>query len=378
MSRQYLILCTLAVFVSLGMMTETALGWAGNSHSRLCRITFDDPVVSPLLELKDPATNLTTIEWFDGEPGDYQSGQWSNIAARAYIDTGVSPNGLDWWGLDETTRLKYMQHNTSDVGVPIGHSPASYNPGGFTDTGKEAYLEAQVGTWTDYPSVYGTCNFTNSKTGHSYSFTGSYDVVLNTFYDACRDNMTWSKNHLAGFPYVHDYNDYRAAGWNGTTIALMLQRATFVDYFLTKQSPVALATGADRVIYPGEVVHFSAENSYDPDEITWNSNGTYTNIGTSLESDIEYYWDFNSDYSWDWIDDDPLVDMTYNQLLALGIPTNQWVDCTLWIKDNEGKWDKDVDSLYLDSGGGMSMTPEPASLCLLAVGGLAMIRRKRH
>ncbi|MBN1553339.1 MAG: PEP-CTERM sorting domain-containing protein [Phycisphaerae bacterium] len=374
MSRQNLSRCISAVVVSTLLTGGTVFGWGGPTHSALTTITFDDPVVAPLLSLKDAGTDLSAIENWIYEPASgWQDGQWTNFTARAYIDTGESPNELDWQGLDETTRLQYMTHNATDVGVPIGHAPACYNPGGFTDTGKEAYLEAQVSTWSDYPSVYGTCNFTNSKTGHSYSYTGTYDEIINTHYNACRDNMSWSKTHLGGFPYFTDYEDYSAAGWNGTKIALLLQRMVLVDYFLAKQSPVASATGADRVVYPGQTVHFNASNSYDPDEILWQSNGTYYNLGTNPDTDLEYYWDFNGDGTWDWIDDDPYVNMTYNQLLALGTPTNQWVDCEFWIKDNEDKWACDIDALYLSTSG----APEPATVSLLTVGALAMLKRRR-
>ncbi|MBN1556229.1 MAG: PEP-CTERM sorting domain-containing protein, partial [Phycisphaerae bacterium] len=366
------LICTLGILLLTLMFNTTAFGWGGPSHSALTTITFDDPVVAPLLSLKDAGTDLSAIENFIGEPGDYQNGQWTNIDARAYIDTGVSPNGLDWQGLDETTRLKYMTHNVADVAVPVGHAPACYNPGGYTNTVGEAVLEAQVSLWFTYPNVYGTCNFTNSKTGHSYSYTGTYDEIINTHYNACRDNMTWYKS-TPTFLGIHSVDDNRDAGWNGTKLALLLQRMVLVDYFLAKQSPIARASGADRVVYPGQTVHFNASSSYDPDEIIWQSNGTYYNLGTDLETDLEYYWDFNGDGTWDWIDDDPYVNMTYNQLLALGTPTNQWVDCEFWLKDNEGKWACDIDAIYLSTGG----APEPASLSLLAIGGLALIRRKR-
>jgi hypothetical protein len=221
-------LCHLAVVsFLLFAIGSTALGWGGPSHAALCQKTFDDPVLQPFLS----GIDQSAIENYTGEPpGNWHSGQWTDIVARSYIDTaGVSPSGNNWNSLDETTRLKYLMHNTTDVGVPMGHSPANQV---FVDSGKEAYLELQVSTWSTYPTVAGTTYYTHTKNGYSEDFDGTRDTIINKFYNACLNNATWSKNNLAGFPYFHDYNDYRAAGWNGTTIALMLQRVIFVDYFL--------------------------------------------------------------------------------------------------------------------------------------------------
>ncbi|MBN1554798.1 MAG: PEP-CTERM sorting domain-containing protein [Phycisphaerae bacterium] len=367
MSRQIFFCCTLVIAL-VGVCNPVAFGWGGPSHSAMCKKVFDDPVVAPLIS----GFNQSTVEDWIGEPGDWQDGQWDNVAARAYIDTGVSPNGLNWQSLDETTRVKYMMHNLGDVAVPVGHSPACYNPGGFSDTGKEAYLEAQVALWSSYPSVTGTCNFTNSKTGHTYNYTGTYSQILSTHYNACRDNMTWSKSHLAGFPYFHDYNDYRAAGWNGTTIAQMLMRASFVDYMLSKLPEQAVCDG-DHVLGPGQTTTFDGSASYDPDAITWNGNGTYSPTNAWMAG---YYWDYNNDGVWDWVDNDPKDDnRSYDYLVGLGIPVGQWQTYILGVYDDEGHFDTCNDGrIYLVPGG----VPEPASLSLLAVGGVSLLwRRKR-
>jgi hypothetical protein len=62
--------------------------------------------------------------------------------------------------------------------------------------------------------------------------------------------------------------------------------------------------------------------------------------------------------------------------MAMGIPTNQWVRYNYAIQDDEGKMAYDSDFLYLSSGGMMAV-PEPATMCLLTVGAVSLLRRRR-
>lgn len=353
MSRNKTMLLGLAVMLPVGMISPVSFGWAGNTHAKLCQRTFDDPVLQPFLS----GINQSEIENWTGEPPDSLP-SWYSIKNRLYIDN-------NWGSGDETTRLKYLTHITTDSAVPIRHAPANEV---FDDFGKEAYLETQVATWDNWPNVAGTTYYTHNRSGYYEDFDGTISTIVNKFYNACLNNASWSKNNLAGFPYVHDYNDYRDAGWNGTILGLMLQRAVLVDYFLAKQSPVANSNG-DYYVAPGGTACFSAVGSYDPDSINWSSNGTYYNNGGGISG---YYWDFDYDGTWDWIDNDPYVDQTYDQLLARGIPTNQWVRYNFAIRDDEGKWAYDSDFLYLASGG----VPEPAATSLLLLGAAAMLRRR--
>ncbi|MBN1555184.1 MAG: PEP-CTERM sorting domain-containing protein [Phycisphaerae bacterium] len=366
MSKHVVTRCILMGVVSVLLFEGIAFGWGGPTHSFLTTRTFNDDVLAPFLG----GINQSAIEQWTGEPPTALS-QWGSITGRYYIRyAGDEPGGYNWWDdWDETTRLKYLTHAAADCAVPLGHSPANQE---YSNTIAEAALEAQVSTWSTYPDVEGTCQYTHSETNHSFSLTGTMDQVIDEFEDAVLDNATWFKNRpkpwwLFGAHYPSDNTD---AGWNGTKLALMLQRAVFADYMLSKQPTVATC-GGTHVIGPGGLATFEAYGCHDPDNIEWNSNGTYSQRNTNLES---YYWDFNNDGTWDFVDDDPYDARSYEYLVGLGIPAGQWHTFRLSAYDDEGTRGDYYGQLFLNPGG----VPEPASLSLLVLGGLTLLRRRRR
>jgi hypothetical protein len=375
MSKHVLIRCILVGMTSLLLVSTSALGWGGPSHSAMCHQVFDDAVVAPLLSAID---DVDEIEDYIGEPGSWQDGQWYNVEARAYIPGIASPNGKNWDSLDETTRLKYMMHNVADVAVPIGHSPACYNPNGYSGTIMEAALEAQVSTWGTYPDIEGTTTWYNDESGHTYHYTGTIYDVLDEHYYACRDNRDWFKS-TEHWPGYHTTGENHDAGWNGTAIAQMLMRAMIVDYILAKENIYvagdALPTGS-----AGGTIQFDRAGSYDPDCVEWESDGTYSQIYGVHEQGIQYYlYDFNGDVpsggDWDYSTSSDVLNFSVDDLIGFGIPTDQWSWFYVAAVDNEGTAWAAGDWMYLSSGGG---APEPASLSLLAVGGLALLRRRKR
>ncbi|MBN2294264.1 MAG: PEP-CTERM sorting domain-containing protein [Pirellulales bacterium] len=366
MPRQFVIF-TLALVLPTLVVCGTAHGWAGPTHATLCQETFDDSVVSPLLS----GIDQSAIENYTGEPpGDWHSGQWTKIQSRDYLNWTSS--------LSETTALQYLQHNTTDVGVPLGHSPANQV---YTNTIAEAILEAQVATWATHPSVEGTTSYTHNRNGHSYNFTGNIYDVIDTFEDACLDNASWFKSTRNWFG-LHSIDDNRDAGWNGTTIGLMLQRAVMVDYFLAKENPVVLAdqyvTGT-----AGGYITFDHSTSYDPDAVIWNSNGTYSqSYGCDDENGMDFFlWDFNADVpsgsgAWDWGAYDDTITLPVNDLIAFGCPVDQWNVYYVYGQDNEGKAWADGHWFYLSSGG--AAVPEPATIGMLLMGAMALLLNRRR
>jgi hypothetical protein len=315
------------------------------------------------------------------EPTDaFHLGEWSDFAARSYLDTaGISPAGNNWNSLSETTRLQYMTHLAADSTVPAKwHHPAlEVN----TIINHEKNIELGVGGWLSYIPVTGTCNYTNSKTGITHNYTGTITDALNNHYSAVIDNANWSRTHLrnssAPFGYLFDKSDYDAAGDNATIQAQMLQRAVIADYILAKELPVV--TADNYIGYSGGSITFDQSTSYDTDAIWWNSNGTYSQIyGCDAQGISAFYWDLNYDGVYD-------IGSTYNaitlstwDLLNMGLPANQWDPYTVMGYDNEGKTQTATGYVWLDAGGLMMMTavPEPGSFVLLAIAAATLLLLK--
>lgn len=370
MSKHVLFRCTLVAIVSLLFVCNAALGWNGGTHSGLTTHTIqvDNPFILSLMRglgYSDDSITRVMTGSANEPPGNWHAYQYWDIHYRAYVEgSGAPPSQTNNWStIDDLTRLKYLMHNAGDVGVPIGHNPASLNNmwdgDGYTNKLKEFILETRVDLWpgSDYPSVAGTSVFTLSGDGSTYSFTGTIRNVVDTFYLACRDNMRFYKNG----------GSERDAGWNGLALGKMLQRAVLVDYLLSKYNPPVFPV---EYSYPG-ILKLSGAMSHDMDNIVWESNGTYSYTGTGI---TQYAWDLNQDGIFDYVSTDSEIDLHLHDLLAMGWQYNQTNYYTVYVRDDEYKWGSAVGDWFLSSGG----LPEPATVSLLAVGGLGMlIRRKK-
>ncbi|MBN1556232.1 MAG: PKD domain-containing protein, partial [Phycisphaerae bacterium] len=320
-------------------LANISYGWGGPTHALLCQRNFDVPVVAAFLG----GVDQSAIENYIGEP-DGHSGQWIGIRDRYYIDTAGSYSGFSYNALGETERLQALQHHCGDVAVPAHHAPAVYE---YDSQWAEGLCEAAavVGYTSvgELPNVTNSCNYTHSQNGHSYSFTGTIDQVVDTFEDACRDNAAWYKSTmytLFGKSY-HWPSDIASANWNGLKISLMLQRAVFVDYFLAQQSPVANANGS-YAVNPGGSVSFSSTGSQDPDSVSWASNGTYSNNGGGFSC----LWDFNNDGTYETSGASP--NLSHSQLVGLtGYTEGKTI--SLRVTDDEGKVAHDTATLAVYS-----------------------------
>ena len=341
------------------MTGGTAFGWAGNTHSLLCQRNFDLPVVSQFLG----GINQSAIENYTSEPSQTSHDvQWDNlIQGRKYLSTsGACSNGFWLWGLDETTRLKYLMHHLGDVSVPSHHRPAAYAYDSLWAEGiSEAAAAGGYGAVGELPNVANTSIHTHTQNGHTYNFTGTIYDVIDEFFDACRDNATYYKGGVL--------SRVASANWNALAIDLMLQRAVMVDYFLAKQNAVAIP---EAYYTPTRDVYFYGSSSYDTDNISWNADGTYSNTGGGI---VQYAWDFNNDVVFDHFSSNSMVVMSAADLIAMGCTAGAWNTYAFSVLDDEGKWSETAGSFYLPVTG----LPEPATLSLLTIGGLALLRRKR-
>ncbi|MBN1554706.1 MAG: hypothetical protein JXA11_08170, partial [Phycisphaerae bacterium] len=160
------------------------------------------------------------------------------------------------------------------------------------------------------------------------------------------------------------------AGSYGTSMAMMIMRVVLVDYFLSKEDPY-LVPDTHPTGSAGGTILFDERDSYDPDCISWNNNATYTQIYGKKTTGMQYFlYDFDDDGDWDYTAYTDSLYYPVNSLISMGIPTNQWSQYRKASVDDEGKWVYAYDSMYLSTG-----VPEPASLSLLAIGGLALLRR---
>ena len=279
---------------------------------------MNDPVIAAII----PADcNVGTVTSWTSEPPDsWHHPGWSMINSRGYLTN--YGGSQDWPSLDMTTKVKYLLHIATDCGVPLGHSPANNV---WSDTIKEAGLEAQVALWSSYPSVVGTSSYTHSRTGYSTTFNGTYSEITSKFYGACINNAQWSQSNL-GIP-LFDSDDYRAAGWNGTTLGLYLGRAMIADLFLAEQTTVANANGS-YAVNPGGSVTLSSAGSYDPDSITWNSSGSYSNNGGGFSC----AWDLDGNGSYETSGAGPTLN--HSQLVSL-VGYTEGKTITLRVADTE-------------------------------------------
>lgn len=355
----------------------TALGWSGFEHADMCMGVFTDPGVEHLVnEMNFTIAEYNSIVTWWGEPPDeWHDGQWVTINTRAYIDTaGDMFDGKNWNTLSEVDRLRYLMHTAGDVAVPIGHSPAHYNPGGFSGDFEATFELMSFAYWQDppgpyaMPHIYYSSVFTNWQTWKNFYFDGTINDIKETFYEACRDNMTWLKEKYENDTLTND--DVIMAAWNGKYIAKMLMRAVLADYLLAKKKPVVEASEE----YSGPpwgpaTMKFYCDGSYDPDDICWDRDGKYEQMYDTL---VRYEWDFNRDGIWDWGSDTPYCSHPVVNLLGLGCPEGlSYYDVR--CLDDEGKWsDIRTEQMYIGP------APEPACLSLLAVGGLTLLRRRRN
>ncbi|MBN1556390.1 MAG: PEP-CTERM sorting domain-containing protein [Phycisphaerae bacterium] len=344
------------------LISGTAFGWAGTTHSLICKRNFDLPVVSQFLG----GVDQSAIENYVGEPEGHP-GQWTGIKERCYV-TGLPYNGFSYGSLGETALLQALMHHAGDVSVPAHHAPACYV---FPDHGStyEGIAEgaAALGYTSvgELPNVVNTTSYTHTQNGHSFNFTGTIHDVLETFEDACMDNAQYYKDHgIAGVA---------SANWNALKIDLMLQRAVMVDYFLGKQNPVI--PYHNYWVEPNGTVYFNFHDAYDPDCVTWNSNGTYSQLygDTAGGGGISFFlYDFQNDGVWDYGCPTEATAIPAELLINYFGYQTGWNTYQHGVVDDEGREHSRTSKIYIFPSG----APEPASLSLLAVGGLLVLRRR--
>lgn len=343
MQRTLLPLC-LVVLVLGG----TAFGFGPTVHNATAVAELSNTWVAPTMYAI--GLNPTTVgnrSYLADLPSNntWEQPQWEGgILSRGYV------YDAKWGQLSEADRISFLMHVSTDVGMPCGHSPARPYWNSYENT-----LEARAETWTSVPGIssYYTGTIANQRSQFSS------DCIANAQWGAANVTSTWEASFGA---------DGRTVMWNGMIYGEKMSVAVILDYFRAKMPTVAEANGGYSVS-PGGSVTFSSANSYDPDEVSTNANGSASQTWTGLTRS----WDLNDDGVFETSGASPTL--TYAQLQALGLGVGSHT-ARLRCQDNEGSTyldqynnggvSYDTASFYMYGSGLMAAAvPEPSSIAML-------------
>jgi hypothetical protein len=351
----------------LAVFSSGALAWGPFTHQKLADRYYEVPFIADLADEFDTDVDAVTAGAgeldFVGEPhhGLYHSGQWDMVRYREYVYIAGDSEHTKWYDIDDTTRLMYMMHNLGDVAVPIGHSPANSYPGAESGTAKELFFEAQADLDSyGSPSLY----------SGSY-YTGTVSQCIEQYYtwmDFTTDHMAnikyFADNVTTGFLTVEPWANANYAANTAWDISQKLSMVILADYYLALREAAADAA-QDITVHPGETAEFSASDLRDPDNIKWNSDGTYYyDAGWTGISQVKWDIDGNGTYETNGLE----VTKTYAELAAL-IGGDASVTFGIEVTDDEGNVTYDSATL--------TTVPEPTSLLLLAAATPLIRRRKK-
>jgi hypothetical protein len=371
-----------AILCAAVVLTPTIVyGWGFTViHEALASQYYTNPEVLALANYF--GTNVSDVTAGAGDldsAGDpdhatYHGGQWDMTKYRQYAyDANYATNKWYDSGHSRATLIKYMLHNLGDNSVPIGHSPANEVSGAGSGQTKEAYFEAQG----DFSSYGGPSDVTPSSW-----YSGTISQIVTTFHsDDIANTIYFRDNVSTGFLTVTPWANANAAAHEGWRIDQMLGRAVMTDYYLTQCSPLqakpsGLSTWSGSVATPtgavpqGANATFDASALRDPDNITWNSNGTYY-YRSDWTGISQVQWDFNNDGTYD--------------ATGLQVAKNWWALRALFGGGSSGTCRVDVlddEGLHWSTTANITLAaiPEPGSglLAILATASALLFSRFRR
>lgn len=253
-------------------------------------------------------------------------------------------------GTYEITNDQWTKFKAS-LGVPVTGTPSdAYDE-------SPSYLGASDPT--DQVSWYEAAQFVNwlnTSTGHqaAYKFTGTQgqsDYTLAIWSTAEADNGTNLYRHKNAVYYLPTEDEWVKAGyWNGTSLQ-------------------TYATKADETPYQGDGTSGTGWNFHHNEPP-----GRWA-VGSGSE-ELNGTFDMMGNV-WEWIES-PFGDTSYGTSSARGLRGGAYYNDSLYLLASSFRNDSDPNIEYYGIGFRVaSEVPEPATLSLLVIGGLALIRRRR-
>ncbi len=262
-----------------------------------------------------------------------------DIAYKTFTD----PSSDFRMGVYEITNDQWSKFQ-AELGLPLTGSPSNaYDegpdwPGTNAPTNRESWYEAAQ-----------FVNWLNTSTGHheAYSFTGTQgtgDYTLTTWSASEADGGTNLYRHADAFYFLPTEDEFiKAAYWNGAVLQ-------------------TYATPDDSVPAPGIDANYNdvLGHAWDVGSGSEELNGTFDMMGNF----------------WEWVES-PYTDLTYATDAVRGVRGASYLnDYTVSLTKTARGYNV-PEGEYINFGFRVaSKVPEPATMSLLVLGGVAMLRRR--
>jgi len=286
-----------------------------------------------------------------GDAGDL--GNWP--AGSGYAFTGVNRNDYRM-GKFEVTNDQWTKFK-AELGVPVTGNPSS------------AYDSEPYWTGTNVPTNYVSwyeaaqfVNWLNTSTGHqaAYKFTGTQgtgDYTLATWSSAEAYGGTNLYRHKDAFYYLPTEDEWvKAAYWNGTSLQ-------------------TYATKPGETLHQGDGTNGTGWNYYSNGYAT-NPYGPW-NVGSGSE-ELNGTFDMMGNV-WEWMES-PYSDPNYGTVSARGLRGGSFNSGGTgnYLASSDRYYNSPDNEISAFGFRVASEVPEPSSVVLLSLGGLALIKRRRR